>query len=260
MKRTIFLIVLMILSANVCFAVTPDDWQSYVNHKIENENNYKKLQDKRNVYLYYEIYDNFCRKYGYKYSFGEYYTKIPAKTEVVKKSADLSYQKDYEDFYTNYSDYITHKKAPSFEYIQAKRALEQAHIELKTIPEKTETHYYQFLEVNASQQVEEREVNNVYMAKCSKVKPMPYSVVNAVSKYKTLKKEDVQMILEHLQARLNTDAIHITSDSFETSLGKEIMTKDEVQEIYFIYENQPENFRNFAPTLDKKYSQYYPKN
>lgn len=259
MKKILFLICIMILSLNCSFAVTTDNWQNYINQKINETNNYKILQDNKDVYLYYEIYDNFCRKYGYKYSLGEYSKKIPAKTIVVQKSVDLNYQKDYEQFYEKYSDYITHKKKPNFEYIQAKRALEQAHIELKTTPEKYETNYYQFLDVNASQQTIEREVNNVYLAKCSKVNPAPYSVEIIVSKYKILKKEDVKMILEHLQARLNTDAIKITSGSFKTSLGKNIMTDKEVHEIYFIYENQPEKFRDFAKNLDNKYSKYYPK-
>ncbi len=257
MKNIIVLIFGILLSINSCFAVTSDNWQNYVNHKIKNEKDYKAKQDKKNVYLYYEIYDAFCRKYGYKYSDGEYTTKKPAKAEVVQKNIDISYQNDYKKFYEKYSDYITHKMTPTPEYIQAKRKLDQAHIEIKLTPEKFEKHYYMYLDVKASQATQDKEVNQVYIAKKSKINPQPYSVVGTVAKYKILKKEDVKMILEHLQARLNTTVIDITDNSFATSMGDKVMTDEEVKDIYFIYEYQPEKFRSYAPELDKKYSQYY---
>ena len=249
---------IFLINANLCIAVTTADWQDYLKQKIKNEQEAIAKQDKKNVYLYYEIYDAFCRKYGYKYSKGEHTSTIPAKVELIRKGSGLDSQYEYENFYNKYSDYINNKKAPTYEFIEAKRNLEKENIEVEIIPEHTETSYYTYLDVNASKAVKAKEVNQVYLAKKDKVDPQPYSVVSTVAKYKVLKKEDVKMILEHLRDRLNTTSISIGPTSWEGSSVSTVMPEREIDDIYFIYEHQPEKFRSYAPELDKKYSQYYP--
>ena len=73
-----------------------------------------------------------------------------------------------------------------------------------------------------------------------------------------MKKDDVKMILENLQNRLNTASI--AEDCNGGSLGSTIISDGEIKEIYFIYEHQPEKFREYAHVLDEKYKKYYPQN
>ena len=256
MKNIILSIFILFLCINSCNAVTTDDWQDYVRHKIANENAYIEKQNKRNVYLYYEIYDAFCRKYGYKYTSGSYETTVPAKVEKVDRFSSSISDYEYQNFYNKYKDYITNQKAPDSTFYSALRNLGSSDEKIRIVPEHKESHYYIYLKVNASEAAKKKEVDDVYLAKKSKVKPMPYSVVNTVSKYKVLKKDDVKMILEHLQERLNIISIDLVEG---ISVGKTIMTDKDIEDIYFIYEHQPEKFRSYAKTLDEKYSQYYVK-
>ena len=230
-------------------------WAKKIAQKLEERNNIEAKKDKLNVFLYYEIYDAFCRKYGYKYTSSSYTSTIPAKTNV--KYTGTNYDKNtYNNFYNKYKDYITGAKAPSSEYLREKAKLEEKNINIEIVPEKKESNYYEYLNVNASDKQQEIEVDNVYKQKQYKVKPQPYSVEKTVSYYKKLNKTDIRMILEHLQNRLNT--VKISKDS--TSYGEKILTNDEVNNIYLLYEYQPEKFREYASELDKQYSKYYPQN
>lgn len=236
-------------------ANTNAEWVKKTEQKIKAQHDLEDKKEKLNVFLYYEIYDAFCRKYGYTYDFDSYENTIPSKVNVKYEGANYN-QDEYNNFYNKYKDYITGSKSPSSEYLSAKAKLEERNIKVEIIPEKKETHYFRYLKVNASDKQKTIEVENVYKQKKYKVKPQPYSVTKTVSYYKKLNKTDIRMILEHLKDRLSI--IRISENA--TSYGKKILTDKEIEDIYLLYEYQPEKFREYAPELDKKYAQYYPQN
>lgn len=232
-------------------------WTEYIRNMREQAYYQNIAKPKKlNVFLYYEIYDAFCRKYGYAYKQSSYQTTIPMKATIKYSNNNYNYS-EYQNFYNRYKDYITGAKSPSYEYLDAKQRLEERNIKLEITPEKKETHVFTYLSVNASSKTKNNEVYKVYAQKKDKVRPQPYSVQKTVNYYKKLRKEDVKMILEHLQKRLN---IYDISDDGITNKDKTIMSDNELSELYYKFKDNPEGFRQFAPELDKKYSKYYPQN
>lgn len=176
-------------------------------------------------------------------------------TATAKYDKNGYNQYEYQNFYEQYKDYITGTKSPSYDYLNAKQRLESRNITIVITPERKETHYYNYLNVFSSKYSEE--IKKMYKNKKNKIRPQPYSVQKTVNYYKKLRKEDVKMILEHLQKRLN---IYDISDDGITNKDKTIMSDNELSELYYKFKDNPEGFRQFAPELDKKYSKYYPQN
>lgn len=236
-------------------------WANNIQKNIENTYSQELKAKKLNVFLYYELYDTFCRKYGYSYKVNEYEKTIPAGAKLKYNNGSAYDINANRQFYNKYKDYISGQKYPTSEYLDAKRKLEEKNITIEIVPEKKTTKYFRYLSVNSTDGAEKKEVNQQYKTKQGKVKPQPYSVVQTVGKYKKLRKDDIEMILTHLQERLNTQAINISGNNdISTESGNIIMSDNERHEIYIKYYDKPEDFRNYAPELDKKYSKYYPQN
>lgn len=249
------------IAARICniydWKKQPISEQWYKNiENMRKEAYYQNIEkpQKLNVFLYYEIYDAICRKYGYTYT-DTSYTKIIPMTATAKYDKNGYNQYEYQKFYEQYKDYITGTKSPSYDYLNAKQRLESRNITIVITPERKETHYYNYLNVFSSKYSEE--IKKMYKNKKNKIRPQPYSVQKTVNYYKKLRKEDVKMILEHLQKRLN---IYDISDDGITNKDKTIMSDNELSELYYKFKDNPEGFRQFAPELDKKYSKYYPQN
>lgn len=260
----IILLFLLLIQFNVSSAIETKKWKRYVEDKIQLETEKNKIideeidrltnekrqleklvqnrQDRLNTFLYYEIYDAFLRKYGYDYVTKSYTTTIPGRVEV--KDTPVATSSDYTNFYNNYKEYLTGEKAPDYDFINAKQSLEARNIKVNIIEPRKETEYYVVLESKASDAQKAKEVDDVYKLKKDKVEPKPYYVTNTVACYKKLTFLDIKMICEHLQKRI----------------GSKVFTNDDIQNIYYIYKNQPEKFREYAKVLDERYSSLYPQN
>ncbi len=243
MKKFFIIFYILIFCCTSCFSLTDKNWQSEIYKDMQPDISRQNVQNKQNVFLYYEIYDSLCRKYGYKFVEESYNIKIPAKINVKSNTSSF----DYERTFKQYENEIARG-----DYSNVSRALADLNNNIKAeiVPERTETHYYTEFKTGVPKERIQKEAMNIYKKKMYSTKPQPYSVANEMKKYKKLTEDNTRFICEQFEKRINTT---------------EILTDTNQRKYTNIYDGgcywgSPKTFKETAKKSDEKYSEYYPQN
>lgn len=244
MKKFLIIFFISACCCLSCFALTSENWQSEIYKDIQTDISMQNVQNKQNVFLYYEIFDSLCRKYGYKFAEHKYNEKIPAKIKVKSNTSPY----DYERMFKQYENEIA---KGDYSNVSRKLAELNNNIEAEIDPERTETYYYTEFKTGISAEKLQKEAMEIYKKKMYSTKPQPYSVVGEIKKYKDLKKDDMRFICNQFEKRINT-----------TEILQDI-NKRKYTEIYnndCSWDVSEKIFKTNAEKLDKKYAEYYPQN
>lgn len=242
MKKFLIIFYIFICTCTSCFALTDKNWQSEIFKDIQADINTQNIQNKQNVFLFYEIYDSLCRKYGYKYAEQVYREKIPAKITVKSNTSSSDYQRVFE----RCKDEIV---KGNFSNVSGELAKLNNNIEAEIEPERTETGYYTEFKTGIPEEKLYKEAMDIYKKKMYSTKPQPYSVVNEIKKYKNLKEDNMRFICEQFKNRMDT-----TEKAPDRAEYSNIYKND------CDWSVSPETFKSNAIELDKKYARYYPQN
>ena len=221
------------------------------------------LQNRLDVFLYYELYDAFCRRHGYGYVEHTYTETVPARVEI--KTSDRATDSDYRYFFDRYKDYLSGAKSPDGTFISELRKLGEQNISAELIPEKKIKGTYTNFEINATDKQRINEVDKVWLAKKGKVKPKPYSMEAELKKYKVLTEKDVKLVVDNLEKRFENDKLYYNYKEGEVCVtdynsGFYDKISDYFDSKYSECNGNYELFREYAKDIDEKLKNYYPQN
>lgn len=203
-------------------------------------------RNKANAYLFFELYDNFCKKYGYEIKSSSYIEYI--KPEVNVTSSSNASDSDYDRFYYSMKSDI--KNGYSQMSSTTKNYLNDI-VNNRTYSTEVSgggiiTHYYYVIIPKGKFSAYKAEVYNKYLAQKDKVSPKKYSVENEVSKYSNLTWNNVVFILSGIEARINFNNFELPSYVYNYRI--DLPDKSSVRYL----KDNPNGLMEYSKELDRR--------